>query len=115
MYESVSNPTFGLGIAALYGMLFVLLQLEQTALVLGAITLFVVLAAVMLLTRQVDWYTRFERVEKNANEGDTQPGKNPPPSPPPSRPPFAGTGGVAGASANGFARAAVKSAARFCD
>ena len=106
---------FGLGIAALYGMLFVLLQLEQTALVLGAITLFVVLAAVMLLTRQVEWYTRFERVEKNANEGDTQPGKNPPPSPPPSPPPFAGTGGVAGASANGFARAAVKSAARFCD
>jgi inner membrane protein len=47
---------FGLGIAALYGLLFVLLQLEQTALVVGSIALFVVLAAVMALTRKLDWY-----------------------------------------------------------
>ena len=50
---------FGLGIAALYGMLFVLLQMEQTALLVGAVALFVVLAAVMGMTRRVDWYARF--------------------------------------------------------
>ena len=42
---------FGLGIGALYGMLFVSLKMEQTALVLGAVALFMVLAAVMLMTR----------------------------------------------------------------
>lgn len=47
---------FGLGIALLYGLLFVLLQLEQTALVVGAVAMFVVLAVVMALTRKVNWY-----------------------------------------------------------
>ncbi|MGH6638821.1 MAG: cell envelope integrity protein CreD [Polaromonas sp.] len=50
---------FGLGISVLYGMLFVLLQIEQTALLVGAVALFAVLAAIMLLTRRVDWYARF--------------------------------------------------------
>jgi inner membrane protein len=52
---------FGLGITLLYGMLFVLLQMEQTALVLGAVALFVVLAAIMMLTRRIDWYARFRQ------------------------------------------------------
>ena len=47
---------FGLGVALLYGLLYVLLQLEQTALVVGAVALFCVLAAVMVLTRRVNWY-----------------------------------------------------------
>ncbi len=47
---------FGLGVAVLYGLLFLLLQLEQTALVVGALALFAALAAVMYFTRQVDWY-----------------------------------------------------------
>ncbi|HRM00283.1 MAG TPA: cell envelope integrity protein CreD [Acidovorax sp.] len=46
----------GAGVALLYGLLYVLLQLEQTALVVGAVTLFLVLAAVMVLTRNVNWY-----------------------------------------------------------
>ena len=46
----------GAGIAVLYGLLYVLLQLEQTALVVGSIALFLVLAAVMVLTRKVNWY-----------------------------------------------------------
>ncbi|MCZ8284291.1 MAG: inner membrane CreD family protein, partial [Bacteroidia bacterium] len=54
---------FGLGIVTLYGMLFVLLRMEQTALLLGAVALFAVLAAIMMLTRQVDWYARFKQVE----------------------------------------------------
>ncbi len=48
---------FGAGVAALYGALYALLQMEQTALVMGSVLLFAVLAAVMLLTRRVDWYS----------------------------------------------------------
>ncbi len=51
---------FASGIAALYGLLYVLLQLEQTALVVGAIALFIVLGTVMGLTRKVDWYARLQ-------------------------------------------------------
>ncbi len=47
---------FGSGMALLYGLLYLLLLREQTALVIGSIGLFVALAAVMLLTRRVDWY-----------------------------------------------------------
>jgi inner membrane protein len=47
---------FGTAIAALYGALYMLLQLEQSALVLGSMLLFVVLAAVMMATRHMDWY-----------------------------------------------------------
>ncbi len=46
----------GAGIALLYGVLFVLLRLEQTALVVGSVALFAVLAAIMVLTRKVNWY-----------------------------------------------------------
>lgn len=47
---------FGGGIALLYGALYVLLSREQTALVIGAVLLFAVLAAVMTITRRLDWY-----------------------------------------------------------
>lgn len=40
----------------LYGFLFVLLQLEDYALLLGSIALFVILAVIMFITRKVDWY-----------------------------------------------------------
>ena len=43
-------------IAVMYGLLFVLLQLEQTALVVGSLALFAVLTIVMVATRKVDWY-----------------------------------------------------------
>jgi len=48
---------FGAGVAVLYGLLFLLLQLEQKALVVGSLALFAVLASVMYLTRKVDWYS----------------------------------------------------------
>lgn len=51
-----AGTVFGLLVAALYGVLYALLQLEQTALVLGALLLFAVLAAVMVATRRLDWY-----------------------------------------------------------
>lgn len=96
---------FGLGIAALYGMLFVLLQMEQTALVLGAVALFVVLAAVMLMTRRVDWYARFE--QNGAAGGDGNASKK-----------SDGAGGAGATSGNTFAAMTVRSAAvgaKFCD
>jgi inner membrane protein len=43
-------------LAGLYGTLFVLLRLEDYALLAGAVLLFGVLASVMYLTRRVDWY-----------------------------------------------------------
>ena len=55
-----SGLPFGAGIAALYALLYVLLRLEQTALLVGAVALFAVLALVMLLTRKVDWYSRLQ-------------------------------------------------------
>ena len=51
----------GAGVALLYGLLYVLLQLEQTALAVGAIALFLVLAAVMVATRKVNWYGLTQR------------------------------------------------------
>lgn len=55
---------FGMGIAVLYGLLFILLQLEQTALVIGALTLFLVLTLIMVMTRKVDWYGLSAQAEK---------------------------------------------------
>jgi inner membrane protein len=52
--------TRGIAIAGevgfLYAYLFVLLQIQDYALLVGAVGLFLVLAAVMFLTRRVDWY-----------------------------------------------------------
>jgi inner membrane protein len=47
---------FGAGIGLLYALLFMLLQLEQTALAVGAVAMFMVLASIMALTRKVNWY-----------------------------------------------------------
>ncbi|MBZ8141076.1 cell envelope integrity protein CreD [Rubrivivax gelatinosus] len=47
---------FGAGMALLYGLLYLLLLREQTALLVGSLGLFAALAAVMLLTRRLDWY-----------------------------------------------------------
>ncbi|MGZ5440283.1 MAG: inner membrane CreD family protein [Thermoanaerobaculia bacterium] len=40
---------------AVYGYLYVLLQLEDWALLMGSIGLFLILALVMYTTRRVDW------------------------------------------------------------
>jgi inner membrane protein len=57
---------FGLGFALLYGLLYVLLQLEQTALAVGAVALFVVLGVVMVSTRRVNWHEMFNRGSASA-------------------------------------------------
>jgi inner membrane protein len=45
------------GLSLLYGFLYVLLQLEDYALLVGSLSLFLILAAVMWATRRVDWYS----------------------------------------------------------
>jgi inner membrane protein len=47
---------FGGGMALLYGLLFLLLRREQTALLVGSVGLFAAVASVMVLTRRLDWY-----------------------------------------------------------
>jgi len=42
-------------LSALYGVLFVLLQLEDVALLVGSVFVFLMLALVMYLTRRIDW------------------------------------------------------------
>lgn len=47
---------FGGFLALLYGFIYVLIQLEDTALLAGSIALFFILATVMHITRKVNWY-----------------------------------------------------------
>ncbi len=46
----------GLFLAVLYVFLYFLLQMEDLALVLGSVGLFIILGLVMFLTRNIDWY-----------------------------------------------------------
>ncbi len=46
----------GLILTGLYGYLYVLLHLEDYALLFGAVGLFLILAVVMFITRNIDWY-----------------------------------------------------------
>lgn len=47
-------------LAAIYGCLYVILQLQDYALLFGTAGLFLALAIVMFATRKIDWYTRDE-------------------------------------------------------
>jgi len=58
-----NNPLtalFSVLLAILYGFFYSLLQLEDYALLLGSIGLFLILATIMYLTRKVDWYGESE-------------------------------------------------------
>lgn len=46
---------FGL-LTVMYGFIFTILQLEDTALLVGSIGLFIILATIMIWSRKVDWY-----------------------------------------------------------
>jgi len=54
-------------VGGLYGFLYVMLRLEDYSLLMGSLGLFIILAAVMILTRKIDWYT-FVLEKKNANK-----------------------------------------------
>lgn len=47
---------FIVSLAGLYGYIFVLIQLEDYALLFGSIGLFVILAVIMYYSRKIDWY-----------------------------------------------------------
>lgn len=49
-------------LAILYSYLFIVLQLEDYALIMGSIGLFIILSSVMYITRKIDWYA----IETNA-------------------------------------------------
>lgn len=62
---------------ALYGILYTLLQLEDFSLLVGTGSLFVAIALIMFLTRNIDWYAikrsgtnSSERVDKGDSNGD---------------------------------------------
>jgi inner membrane protein len=48
---------------ALYGMLYIILQSEDNALLMGSILIFVVLMLIMTVTRNLDWYKVGEQIE----------------------------------------------------
>ena len=53
---------FGAGIAGMFATLYALLQMEQRALMLGSVVLFVVLTVVMVSTRKLDWYALIAQI-----------------------------------------------------
>lgn len=69
---------FAIGIALLYGLLYLLLQLQDNALLAGSIALFVVLALVMVATRKVDWYALMTPGRKPQSDAAAA---EPPPAP----------------------------------
>lgn len=46
----------GAGLSTLYALLYVILQAEETALLMGSVLIFTVLSILMLATRNLDWY-----------------------------------------------------------
>lgn len=58
-------------LSMLYGYLYILLQLQDYALLMGSIGLFVVLSSIMYLTRRIDW---FEIMGSNAEPATSPPG-----------------------------------------
>ncbi|MCF6174259.1 MAG: cell envelope integrity protein CreD [Victivallaceae bacterium] len=58
-----SLTVFGI-LTILYAYLYIVLQLEDYALLMGSIGLFIVLATVMYITRKIDWYTLDKSIPK---------------------------------------------------
>lgn len=54
---------FAIKFLGLYGMLYLILLSEDNALLMGSLLIFVVLAMVMLVTRNTDWYALGENME----------------------------------------------------
>ena len=61
------SAAIGALLAALYGGLFILMGLEEFALLFGSVALFAALGAVMFVTRNIDWYA----VKRPATAGTT--------------------------------------------
>jgi len=64
MRSAAMGSAFGAALGALFGVLYMLLRAEDYALLAGSILLFVLLAALMLATRRVDWYELTRRASE---------------------------------------------------
>lgn len=60
-----SASIFGALLTCLYGFIFILIRLEDTALLVGSIGLFIILALVMYGSRKINWYGNNTMVEIN--------------------------------------------------
>ena len=58
-----AGALFGSGVGGLYAALYQVLNLEQTALLMGSLLLFAVLGGVMFATRRIDWYAFSTRLQ----------------------------------------------------
>jgi inner membrane protein len=65
----------GTSLAGLYGVLFVLVQLQTYTLVVGSVALFAVLVAFMYLTRGLDWYRLGRRQPSGPGGALERPGR----------------------------------------
>ena len=54
-------------LSCLYGFIFILIRLEDTALLVGSIGLFIVLALVMFVSRKINWYGTTSNLSKESN------------------------------------------------
>lgn len=60
--------------ALLYGLIYILLRLEDNALLVGAIASFLAVAATMYFTRRTDWYSSISSAAGGRQSGPTQTG-----------------------------------------
>lgn len=74
--RTVMAAMVGGTLTVLYGFLYILLQLNDYALLMGSVGLFFVLALVMYLTRRIDWYGLGAAVQICADPG-VQQGRRP--------------------------------------
>ena len=66
IFKSRKQTLFmGLFLSGLYIFLYVVIQLEDMALLLGSIGLFIALAIVMFVSRKINWYKDDERIDKS--------------------------------------------------
>ncbi len=65
----VSGALYCAMISFLYGLLYVIVQAEDFALLMGSILVFLVLAVLMVITKDIDWYSLSDTstLENNAN------------------------------------------------
>jgi len=54
--RQVQSLAFCVGLTTLYGMIYLILQMEDYALLAGTCLVVLILAAIMVATRQIDWY-----------------------------------------------------------
>jgi inner membrane protein len=52
-------------LALLYGFIFVLIRLEDTALLIGSIGLFLILALTMYASKKINWYGLDEKMQSH--------------------------------------------------